>query len=265
MEELFRSCARPTVAQLLERDDFAKRYAARAADLAARAALSGAAGLRLRGRARRRRARRHRPDLQPADGPRRPDRLRQPAQVVLTMPILPGIDGATKMSKSLGNHIGVTEPARGDLRQDAARSRTPRWPQWYELLLGEPVARGPRAARRQARARARARGPLPRARARATRPRRTSTASSSRARCPRTMDGARRSRPPTARGAPARADRRRASAARARRPGACSPQGGVQLDGDALVAGTSTSRAERLDGAVLQVGKRRFRRLRRAA
>jgi tyrosyl-tRNA synthetase len=32
-----------------------------------------------------------------------------PEQAVLTMPILPGTDGVEKMSKSLGNHIGVTE------------------------------------------------------------------------------------------------------------------------------------------------------------
>ncbi|MBN1345892.1 MAG: tyrosine--tRNA ligase [Phycisphaerae bacterium] len=35
----------------------------------------------------------------------------QPPQVVMIMPILVGIDGVEKMSKSLGNYIGVTEPA----------------------------------------------------------------------------------------------------------------------------------------------------------
>ena len=35
----------------------------------------------------------------------------QPSQVVLTMPILVGLDGRRKMSKSLGNYIGITEPA----------------------------------------------------------------------------------------------------------------------------------------------------------
>ncbi len=34
----------------------------------------------------------------------------QPEQVVLTMPLLTGTDGERKMSKSLGNYIGVTEP-----------------------------------------------------------------------------------------------------------------------------------------------------------
>jgi len=34
-------------------------------------------------------------------------------QIALTMPILPGLDGKEKMSKSLGNHIGVTDDAYG--------------------------------------------------------------------------------------------------------------------------------------------------------
>ena len=34
----------------------------------------------------------------------------QPPQVVLTMPILEGLDGVQKMSKSLGNYVGITEP-----------------------------------------------------------------------------------------------------------------------------------------------------------
>ncbi len=36
----------------------------------------------------------------------------QEPQVAIMMPILPGLDGIQKMSKSLGNYIGVTEPAR---------------------------------------------------------------------------------------------------------------------------------------------------------
>ena len=35
----------------------------------------------------------------------------QPPQVILTMPILEGLDGVQKMSKSLGNYIGITDPA----------------------------------------------------------------------------------------------------------------------------------------------------------
>ena len=34
----------------------------------------------------------------------------QPPQIVATMPLLEGLDGVNKMSKSLGNYIGITEP-----------------------------------------------------------------------------------------------------------------------------------------------------------
>ena len=34
----------------------------------------------------------------------------QPAQCVLTMPLLEGLDGVNKMSKSLGNYVGISEP-----------------------------------------------------------------------------------------------------------------------------------------------------------
>lgn len=43
-------------------------------------------------------------------------RYGQPAQVVLTMPILEGLDGVQKMSKSLGNYIGVND-APGEMYQ----------------------------------------------------------------------------------------------------------------------------------------------------
>ena len=33
----------------------------------------------------------------------------QPSQVVLTMPLLEGLDGVNKMSKSLGNYVGITD------------------------------------------------------------------------------------------------------------------------------------------------------------
>src|SRR5881409_1327653 len=36
----------------------------------------------------------------------------QPSQIVLTMPLLEGTDGVQKMSKSYGNYIGISEPAR---------------------------------------------------------------------------------------------------------------------------------------------------------
>ena len=64
---------------MLERDDFAKRMAAAEPISHARAPVPGAAGLRLGGDRGRRRARRHRPDLQPAHGPRDADGVRAAA------------------------------------------------------------------------------------------------------------------------------------------------------------------------------------------
>src|SRR4051812_40814805 len=109
-EELFRLARVATVAQILERDDFAKRFAARQPISVLETLyplLQGYDSVAIRsdvelggtdqtfnlllGR-----------DVQRAYG--------QPEQVILTMPILPGIDGVEKMSKSLGNHIGVAEP-----------------------------------------------------------------------------------------------------------------------------------------------------------
>jgi tyrosyl-tRNA synthetase len=65
----------------------------------------------------------------------------QPEQVALTMPILPGVDGDRKMSKSFGNHIGVTDPP------DEMYGKTMRIPDtamdaWYRLLLGEEPPEG---------------------------------------------------------------------------------------------------------------------------
>ena len=78
-EALLGLLAQTTVARLLERDDFQKRLAAEPADRCRGAALPAAAGLRLgRGRGRRR-AGRHRPEVQPALRPRRADRLRPEA------------------------------------------------------------------------------------------------------------------------------------------------------------------------------------------
>jgi len=59
----------------------------------------------------------------------------QPAQSILTMPILPGTDGVRRMSKSLGNYVGVTdvpEDMFGKLMSvpDAAMG------EYYRLLLG---------------------------------------------------------------------------------------------------------------------------------
>ncbi len=69
-------------------------------------------------------------DLQKEEG--------QPQQVVITMPILEGLDGVKKMSKSYGNYIGVSEPPQemfGKLMSvsDELMAR------YYTLLLGESL------------------------------------------------------------------------------------------------------------------------------
>jgi tyrosyl-tRNA synthetase len=47
----------------------------------------------------------------------------QEPQCILTMPLLEGLDGVEKMSKSKGNYIGITEPANTDVRQGAVDQR----------------------------------------------------------------------------------------------------------------------------------------------
>lgn len=69
-------------------------------------------------------------DLQKQEG--------QPQQVVFVLPILEGLDGSQKMSKSLGNYVGVNEPAAqifGKLMSisDELMGR------YYPLLLGKPL------------------------------------------------------------------------------------------------------------------------------
>lgn len=110
LKELVELTSRYTVARLIERDDFQKRLKAGqevsmlelfyplmqgydSVMLKADVELGGTDQKfnLLVGR-----------DLQRAYG--------QEPQVVLTMPLLEGTDGVQKMSKSLGNHIGITEP-----------------------------------------------------------------------------------------------------------------------------------------------------------
>ena len=142
-EDLFALARVATVAQILERDDFARRFAARepisvlellypllqgydSVAIDADVELGGTDQTfnLLLGR-----------DVQRAYG--------KPEQVVLTMPILPGIDGVEKMSKSLGNHIGVTEPPE-EMYGKTLSVPDEALGAWYELLLGEapPAARG---------------------------------------------------------------------------------------------------------------------------
>jgi len=112
MEDVIRLCAKYTVARILERDDFEKRLKAGlpiavheilyplaqgydSVALHADVELGGTDQKfnLLVGR-----------DLQREHG--------QNPQIVLTMPLLEGLDGAEKMSKSLGNYVGINETPR---------------------------------------------------------------------------------------------------------------------------------------------------------
>ena len=57
----------------------------------------------------------------------------QKPQVVLTMPLLEGLDGVNKMSKSLGNYIGISEPAIDIVTKTMKVDDTLMW-RWIELL-----------------------------------------------------------------------------------------------------------------------------------
>ena len=57
----------------------------------------------------------------------------QPSQIVLTMPILEGLDGVQKMSKSYGNYIGITEAPEQMYGKVMSISDELMW-RYYELL-----------------------------------------------------------------------------------------------------------------------------------
>jgi tyrosyl-tRNA synthetase len=65
----------------------------------------------------------------------------QEPQVALTVPLLVGLDGQKKMSKSYGNSIGLTEPAR-DMFGKLMRVSDELMKSYYELLLGEELPGG---------------------------------------------------------------------------------------------------------------------------
>jgi tyrosyl-tRNA synthetase len=149
MAELFALMRTATVGQILERDDFAKRYAANRPismlellypllqgydSVAVRADVElGGTDQKfnlLLGR-----------DVQRAYG--------QAEQVIMTLPLLVGTDGEMKMSKSYGNYIGVTDPPE-DMYGKTLSIPDALLENWYTLLLGSqpPADLGPRDAKR---------------------------------------------------------------------------------------------------------------------
>ncbi len=62
----------------------------------------------------------------------------QEPQCILTMPLLEGLDGVDKMSKSKNNYVGVTEPANSMFAKILSISDVQMW-KWFELLSFRPM------------------------------------------------------------------------------------------------------------------------------
>jgi len=134
--DMIRLAAQHTVARMLERDDFAKRYAAQqpiaiheflyplvqgydSVALECDVELGGTD---------------QRFNLLMGRGLQ--EHFGQPPQIVLTMPLLEGIDGVQKMSKSLGNYIGIDEAAIDMVTKTMKIGDDLMW-RWFELLSFE--------------------------------------------------------------------------------------------------------------------------------
>lgn len=149
MEALFALLRTATVARILERDDFHKRYSAGEPIsilellyplLQGYDSVAVQADVELGGTDQKFNLLLGR-DIQRAYG--------QPEQVILTVPLLTGTDGVRKMSKSYDNYIGVTESA-GEMYGKTLSIPDASLQDWYSLLLGRrvPAQLGPRDAKR---------------------------------------------------------------------------------------------------------------------
>lgn len=261
-EELLGLLAQTTVARLIERDDFQKRLVA-GAPIAALELLypllqgydsvAVEADVELGGTDQKFNLLFGR-DIQSAYG--------QKPQSIMTLPILVGTDGERKMSKSLGNYIGVAEVPE-EMFGKAMRVPDEAMPDYYKLVLGAepPAGAPPNEAKR-----ALARGIVERfhdagaAQAAEEHFNRLfvqhqapdeveelelgpyAGENGSEVHLPLLIAGA-----------------FEISSSEARR---LIRQGGTKLDGETIPSDTLDLAPEALDGRVLQVGKRRFRRLR---
>ncbi len=137
--DLIQLAAKHTVARMLERDDFSKRYAG-GQPIAIHEFLypliQGYDSVAMRADV----------ELGGTDqkfnllvGRELQKHYGQEAQVVLTMPILEGLDGVQKMSKSLGNYIGIAEPANEMFGKLMSVSDTLMW-RYIELLSFQPLS-----------------------------------------------------------------------------------------------------------------------------
>jgi tyrosyl-tRNA synthetase len=138
-EDIIRLCSRYTVARILEREIFAKRYAegipisihemlyplVQAYDSVALECDVELGGTD------------QKPNL--VVGREIQKDYGQPQQIVATVPILEGLDGEKKMSKSLGNYIGITEPPEVMFRKIMQVSDELMY-RYYELLTDISLA-----------------------------------------------------------------------------------------------------------------------------
>jgi tyrosyl-tRNA synthetase len=257
MEELFRLARTSTVAQLLERDDFAKRYAGGEAIsilellyplMQGYDSVAIESDVELGGTDQKFNVLLAR-EIQRAYGVE--------PQSVLTMPILPGIDGVQKMSKSLGNYVGVDEPPE-EIYGKLMRVPDEAMPVYYDLLLDEPLDRS-LPARDAKRAMARALTARYHGEEAAAAAEERFDTLHVRHELPDEIEEFAFSPENGQVHVPAlMADAFGLSRSEARR---LLTQGGVKLDGKELDA--LDVAADELDGAVLQVGRRRFKKLRR--
>ena len=179
-------------------------------------------------------------------------------QSILTTAILPGTDGERRMSKSLGNYIGVTEPPE-EIFGKLMRVPDLAMPTYYELLLDDPfdpaapAIESKRLMARELTARLRDAAAATGAEDHFDRLHVLREAPDEIEELAVDANGGEVHLPALLRQAFG------VSGSEGRRLLA---QGGVKLDGDLLGVEALDLPAERLDGAVIQLGKRRFRRLR---
>jgi tyrosyl-tRNA synthetase len=131
--DMIKLAAKHTVARMLERDDFQKRYRSEQA-IAIHEFLyplvQGYDSVALKADV----------ELGGTDqkfnllvGRQLQEEAGQPAQIVLTLPLLEGTDGVNKMSKSLGNYIGINEPPNEIFGKVMRLSDELMW-RYFELL-----------------------------------------------------------------------------------------------------------------------------------
>jgi tyrosyl-tRNA synthetase len=258
MEQLFGLLRTTTVAQVLEREDFAQRYRTGQPIsmlellyplLQGYDSVAVQADVELGGTDQKFNLLLGR-DIQRAYG--------QLEQIILTLPLLTGLDGERKMAKSIGNYIGVTDPP-AEMYGKTLSIPDSSLGDWYSLLLdSEPSPeQGPRDAKR-ALARtlvARFHGPAAAEQAEGAFDRQF-IAREVPDDVPEVSFGAGQGLvhlPALLKEAFG------VSTSEARRQIA---QGGVRLDGEPVADGSLDLAADQVDGKVVQLGKRRFARVR---